>query len=200
MIKFIVPILKSEGYTFVRVDSVPAIASALPCDPSCASCTGPRLDQCTSCATANQYLAGGECKPCSPCAVGTALLVACTATADAQCGDCALGTELSADRGACVPCASGGCRPPTSGGSTDGGLSAPVSSGGAVDADAAAGGAPSASEETSAPVLSVRCGVSTAAHSPRSGRTLGLCASLAVMSILRRKRAAKGTRSQSVRK
>ncbi|AKU96082.1 polysaccharide deacetylase [Labilithrix luteola] len=85
MVKYIVPILQKEGYAFVRVDQVPAIAAALPCDANCLTCTGPNA--CTSC-VAGSYLAGGTCHPCSTCANGTFQASACVANADTVCQAC----------------------------------------------------------------------------------------------------------------
>ena len=63
MVKLLVPLLKDEGFTFVRVDEIPAIVAALPpspCDASCTSCSGPAANQCTGCAD-GMYLSGGVC-------------------------------------------------------------------------------------------------------------------------------------------
>ena len=87
MVKYMVPKLKAAGYTFVRLDQVPAIATQLPCDATCGTCTGPEPTQCTSCG-AGRYLQGGECKPCTVCADGTYQAVACAANADTVCAAC----------------------------------------------------------------------------------------------------------------
>ena len=98
MVKYMVPKLKAAGYTFVRLDQVPAIATQLPCDATCGTCTGPEPTQCTSCG-AGRYLQGGECKPCTVCADGTYQAVACAANADTVCAAC---------DGTCATCTGGG--------------------------------------------------------------------------------------------
>ena len=51
MVKYIVPILEGEGFTFKAIDEDPEIAAVLPkCDPGCpAACTGPGPEECTTC-------------------------------------------------------------------------------------------------------------------------------------------------------
>ncbi|MCL2723186.1 MAG: polysaccharide deacetylase family protein [Polyangiaceae bacterium] len=85
MLKYIVPKLKEQGYSFVRLDEVPDIAKALPpCDASCVTCSGPNANQCDSC-SADEFLAAGTCTPCSTCAADSFQAAACTATADTVC-------------------------------------------------------------------------------------------------------------------
>ena len=61
MVKYIVPILRSEGYTFKPLwedaDVAPLIAK---CDAACLECSGPSATECTSC-PAGQYLNGSTC-------------------------------------------------------------------------------------------------------------------------------------------
>ena len=114
MVKYIVPILVGKGYSFVRVDEVPTIAAALPpqpCDPTCATCSGPGANACTACpggryksgsqcltcatCNGNQYVAtvcGGStntvCAACAACGPGKYQSAACTTTTDTVCGSC----------------------------------------------------------------------------------------------------------------
>jgi peptidoglycan/xylan/chitin deacetylase (PgdA/CDA1 family) len=128
MVKYLVPKLKADGYTFVRVDDVPSIRAKLPaCDASCAtgtSCDGVGPDHCTAC-KADSFRNGGTCTPCSTCAAGSFQSAACTAAADTVCATCAAGTftpddgetsctacpdgsiAASAGATACTPCAAG---------------------------------------------------------------------------------------------
>lgn len=106
MVKLMVPILKAQGYAFVRADAVPSIAALLPCHASCATCSGPNANQCTSCA-ANRVLAGGACAPCAVCPKGTRRVTACTAGADTACEACPAGTFAKSEGSlACASCGS----------------------------------------------------------------------------------------------
>lgn len=87
MVKYMVPLLKAAGYTFVRLDQVPAIAAQLPCDATCATCNGPESNQCATCG-AGRYLSAGECKVCSTCPAGSYETAACAADADTMCAPC----------------------------------------------------------------------------------------------------------------
>jgi peptidoglycan/xylan/chitin deacetylase (PgdA/CDA1 family) len=98
MVEYIVPILKSRGYAFVRADEVPAIAALLgspPCHPSCLTCSGGGANQCASCA-AGSWLGAGRCRSCSACAPGSYATAACAAAADTACAPCAAGTFSAA--------------------------------------------------------------------------------------------------------
>ena len=61
MVKYIVPILQSEGYTFKPlwedVDVTPLMAK---CDAACLECSGPSATECTKC-PAGQFLNGSTC-------------------------------------------------------------------------------------------------------------------------------------------
>lgn len=61
MVKYIVPILEDEGYTFKPLwedaDVAPMLAK---CDAACAECSGPSSTECTKCAP-GQYLNGSTC-------------------------------------------------------------------------------------------------------------------------------------------
>ena len=108
MVKYIVPILKAKGYSFVRVDEVPAIAAALPppaCHPSCATCSGPGANQCTGC-NAGRYLNGSTCNACGVCAADRYQVSACAASANTVCGACdvSCATCNSAGPAACASC------------------------------------------------------------------------------------------------
>lgn len=119
MVKYIVPILKGNGYSFVRVDEVPAIAALMPCNAPCATCSAFDSNVCATC-SAGSYKSGGTCKTCTTCAAGTYQATACTANADTvctachascatctggasnQCTTCNAGSYRSA--GSCLPC------------------------------------------------------------------------------------------------
>ncbi len=69
LVQYLVPILKSRGYTFVRADAVPDIAALFPpppCDASCATCNGPGPSKCTSCSS-GRWLSGSGCASCESC-------------------------------------------------------------------------------------------------------------------------------------
>ncbi|MCL2723183.1 MAG: polysaccharide deacetylase family protein [Polyangiaceae bacterium] len=88
MLQYIVPKLKAQGYSFVRLDEVPDIKNALPpCNASCVTCSGPNANQCDSC-SADKFLTAHTCTPCSTCAAGKFQTAACTATADTVCTAC----------------------------------------------------------------------------------------------------------------
>ncbi len=90
MVKYIVPILIGKGYSFVRVDEVPAIAAVLPpppCDPTCATCSGPSANECTAC-LGGRYKSGGQCLTCGACGASEYVTSACTASANVVCGAC----------------------------------------------------------------------------------------------------------------
>lgn len=107
MVRYIVPILKAQGYTFVGLDEVPAIAALLPpvCDPTCATCTGTGANQCASCAT-GRYLRAGACEACSSCVAGTYETVACSPLANTACAACDAScmTCNAAGPNACLRC------------------------------------------------------------------------------------------------
>src|SRR5262249_17401858 len=106
MVKYLIPILEGEGYTFKSLAEVPSIAAALPaCNATCATCTGPAANQCASCAS-NNYLSGNTCVPCAACtggAAGTYQTTACTATTDTVCTACATCGAGSYVATACSP-------------------------------------------------------------------------------------------------
>jgi len=115
MVKYLVPKLKAAGYSFVRVDDVPAIRAALPpCDATCATCSGVAADQCASCKP-GRYLAGTSCMACSTCGANEYESAACTITANTSCTactTCAAGTYEATACAAqantvCTPCAAG---------------------------------------------------------------------------------------------
>jgi MYXO-CTERM domain-containing protein len=111
MVKYIVPILIAKGYSFVRVDEVPAIAAALPpppCDPTCATCSAPDANHCTAC-LGGRYKSGGQCLACSTCNANQYQLTACTTTADTTCGACNAGCATCTGPSAteCASCAAG---------------------------------------------------------------------------------------------
>jgi peptidoglycan/xylan/chitin deacetylase (PgdA/CDA1 family) len=109
MVKYIVPILIADGYSFVRADDVPDIRAALPpCDASCASCSGTGPGQCTGC-SAGSFLHGGSCNACTVCSGTTFQATACTATSDAQCSACdaSCATCSGPGSGDCTTCADG---------------------------------------------------------------------------------------------
>ncbi len=89
MVKYIVPLLKNDGYTFIRADDVPRIAADFPaCGPAaCSTCSGPGADACTAC-TSGHYLSAGTCAACSTCADGTYKSADCAATTDTVCAAC----------------------------------------------------------------------------------------------------------------
>jgi peptidoglycan/xylan/chitin deacetylase (PgdA/CDA1 family) len=95
MVKYVIPTLEAEGYTFKALWEDPAVAALLPsCDPSCATCSGPGATQCTAC-NAGSWLGGGACQACGACAAGTHVATACSASADTACA-----SDSSADAGA----------------------------------------------------------------------------------------------------
>ncbi|MBN9166550.1 MAG: polysaccharide deacetylase family protein, partial [Myxococcales bacterium] len=108
MVKYLVPLLKADGYTFVRADEVPRIAADFPAcaGTGCVTCSGAAANQCTSCA-AGRYLSGGTCLACSTCAAGTYQSAACTATTDTVCPACdaSCTTCSGAGTAACTSCA-----------------------------------------------------------------------------------------------
>jgi peptidoglycan/xylan/chitin deacetylase (PgdA/CDA1 family) len=89
MVKYMVPILKSAGYTFVRADEISVIAADLPpcAVDGCGSCSGPGPNQCTAC-VAGRYLSNGACVLCTTCDENSYAATACGVTTDAQCAAC----------------------------------------------------------------------------------------------------------------
>jgi hypothetical protein len=71
----------SAGFFVSAVCTASADAVCSACDPSCATCTGPGANQCSSCASGKQ-LVGGECQSQSLC--GTAPNPLCLVAAQAQ--------------------------------------------------------------------------------------------------------------------
>jgi len=112
MVKYMVPRLKADGWTFVRVDEVPAIKTAIVastgCDFSCTTCSGPGVAQCTSCDT-DSHLSAGKCLKCSTCAAGTYRAAACTANSNTLCTACnaTCATCTGAAAAACGSCNAG---------------------------------------------------------------------------------------------
>ena len=111
MVKYIVPILIGNGYSFVRVDEVPTIAAALPpppCDATCATCSGPSANECTAC-LGGRYKSGGQCLACSTCSASQYQVSACSANADATCASCNAGCATCSGPSAsqCTSCAGG---------------------------------------------------------------------------------------------
>ena len=106
MVKYIVPILVGKGYSFVRLDDVPAIAAALPCDPTCATCSGPAANQCTTC-VGGRYKSGGQCLTCSTCSASQYEVSACSTAANRACGACnaACATCSGSSASQCTSCA-----------------------------------------------------------------------------------------------
>ncbi len=108
MVKYLIPKLVAAGYAFARVDEVPTIAAALPppCDPSCATCSGPGASHCTSCAS-GKYVSGGQCVTCSTCSASEYQVTACTTTNEnTACGGCsaACGTCTGPSASECSTC------------------------------------------------------------------------------------------------
>jgi peptidoglycan/xylan/chitin deacetylase (PgdA/CDA1 family) len=61
LVKYIVPILEGEGFTFKALEDVPALKALLPkCDASCSACSGPSANDCTACKPGT-VLASGAC-------------------------------------------------------------------------------------------------------------------------------------------
>lgn len=87
MVEDMVPKLKALGYSFVRVDKIPQILTALGCDTSCATCSGTQSDECLT-GKPNAYLTAGTCAPCTVCAATEYAKVACSSTADTMCEAC----------------------------------------------------------------------------------------------------------------
>lgn len=111
MVKYMVPILVGKGYSFARVDEVPTIAAALPpppCDPTCATCSGPGANQCTAC-LGGRYKSGGQCLTCTTCGANEYVSTACTTTANTVCGACNAACATCSGPGAsqCTSCAGG---------------------------------------------------------------------------------------------
>ncbi|MBX3215272.1 MAG: polysaccharide deacetylase family protein [Labilithrix sp.] len=108
MVKYMVPLLKAGGYTFVRADEVQRIAADLPAcaDASCLDCSAAGAGQCTRCVPGS-FLSGGSCAACATCAAGTYPSAACTATANTVCAACdascaACAGPTAAECGACA--------------------------------------------------------------------------------------------------
>lgn len=108
MVKYIVPKLKAAGYTFVRIDEVPDIKAALPCDLTCAACSGPDPNQCTTC-PAGRYKSGGQCLSCTTCGAGQYQTTACSANADTVCTACSACGANQYEVSACSPTANRVC-------------------------------------------------------------------------------------------
>lgn len=108
MVKYLVPLLKAQGYAFVRADAVPSIAALLPCHASCVTCSGPDANQCTSCDAAH-YLAAGTCLPCASCLANQYTVAACASGANTVCGAChaSCATCDGAAATNCVSCGAG---------------------------------------------------------------------------------------------
>jgi peptidoglycan/xylan/chitin deacetylase (PgdA/CDA1 family) len=61
MVKYIVPILEADGFTFKALEDVPSLRAVLPtCHASCSACSGPTANDCTAC-KAGTTLASGAC-------------------------------------------------------------------------------------------------------------------------------------------
>jgi MYXO-CTERM domain-containing protein len=61
LIKYIVPILEGEGFTFKTLAEVPSLRAVMPkCHASCGACSGPTAKDCTAC-RAGTSLAAGAC-------------------------------------------------------------------------------------------------------------------------------------------
>jgi peptidoglycan/xylan/chitin deacetylase (PgdA/CDA1 family) len=112
MVKYVVPILEAEGFTFRSLHEVPAIAAALPgCDATCATCSGPTASDCTTC-RAGRWLGDRACKPCSLCPAGTYTSAACAENADTACVPCPAGTSSDKEGATgCTACAPGSYAP-----------------------------------------------------------------------------------------
>jgi peptidoglycan-N-acetylglucosamine deacetylase len=108
MVKYMVPRLKAAGYTFVRVDDVPEIASKLPCDAACKTCSGPNATQCTACVV-GKFLSGGRCTACSTCKPNEFAAAACAPGADTVCSRCSSCTPGQFISGACSAAANAAC-------------------------------------------------------------------------------------------
>jgi MYXO-CTERM domain-containing protein len=108
MVKYLVPKLKAAGYTFVRIDEVPAIRAALPCDTTCATCSGPDPDQCKTC-PAGRYKSGSQCLACTTCGAGEYQTTACSANADTVCTACTACGANQYEVSACSPTANRVC-------------------------------------------------------------------------------------------
>ncbi|MBX3224077.1 MAG: polysaccharide deacetylase family protein [Labilithrix sp.] len=110
MVKYLVPLLKADGYTFIRADEVPRIAADFPAcaDAGCVACSGESMNQCTACA-AGRYRSAGSCPECSTCAPGTYPSAACTATANTVCNACDVTCTTCSGAGAaqCTSCPAG---------------------------------------------------------------------------------------------
>ena len=111
MVKYILPILVGKGYSFVRVDQVPAIAAALPADPcnaTCATCSGPSANECIKC-LGGRYKSGGQCLTCTTCTASEYVSAACTTTANITCGACDASCVTCSGPAAsqCTSCAGG---------------------------------------------------------------------------------------------
>jgi peptidoglycan/xylan/chitin deacetylase (PgdA/CDA1 family) len=105
MVKYIVPKLQALGYSFARIDEVPAIKAALPpCDATCATCEGVGSDYCTSC-NAGRYFSAGSCITCNTCGPGLYQVAACTPTSNTVCAPC---------DGSCATCSGAGATSCTS--------------------------------------------------------------------------------------
>jgi MYXO-CTERM domain-containing protein len=105
LVKRIVPLLKSSGFTFVRADYAPGIAADLPaCTAGCDSCNGSGDGQCIACAK-DFYLANGSCTACAKCPAGTFTASACTATTATVCTPCDPDTYSAEGADACTSCA-----------------------------------------------------------------------------------------------
>lgn len=108
MVKDMVPKLKALGYSFVRVDKIPQILTALGCDTTCATCSGTQADECTTCKP-DAYVAGSSCTPCTACAATEYETVACSAAADTVCAACTVCAAGTFQEAACTATADAVC-------------------------------------------------------------------------------------------
>jgi peptidoglycan/xylan/chitin deacetylase (PgdA/CDA1 family) len=110
MVKYLVPILKQAGYTFVRADEIPIVAADLPAcaDAACSTCSGPGANQCTACAP-GRTLSNGACSACATCGAHEYVAAACSGTADTACAECDPTCDTCAGAGpdACARCGPG---------------------------------------------------------------------------------------------
>jgi len=97
MVKYIVPILQSEGYTFKPLwedaDLAPLLAK---CDASCLACSGPSATECTSC-PAGQYLNGITCSATPPSSAVNESIANGASPSTAKSSD----STASSDKGGC---------------------------------------------------------------------------------------------------
>lgn len=92
LLKYIVPLLEADGFTFDALDQSAAVNALEPkCDSACMTCTGPSASACASCPLGARLI-DNACLACTICTPGTFTAAVCGAATNTVCLPCAAGT------------------------------------------------------------------------------------------------------------